>query len=747
MRLALRFANLLALGGLAALALAMRPAPPQEPAPPTPTPAPKIRESNRVAAEVRFEYADEHSEKIGEGTITFTSQRSGSAWAELRRYRAYAGVDSFEWTRPAQGLIRIDDRIVTAVGGGEVVQTENGTGLPQDCTIGLHIDPAARTYSFSFDIATKTRTELRGPLGEPERGESQGGFAYESPDLPLPSEGTLLEGETSFAPLHADGRLGTHLVEIGKTLRMQAGKPMTPVRVRWRFGRPDPLPPLELVLRAENHAGWLPEGPLPPAPEGTVGNRITVVAELRSKDGSALPRGAVAMSFELLSVSTEPGYALNHPLEAAHDPRAFDLGFVEGGDAAPLVPRAQAATTPIGDWKLAHAEVGAFDWGAHGALRAKAYVAHHGELVAVLEGSEERELRLPQRAASSAVADAWKKSYGVADRTDDDDAERTSGNEHDGDGLTLYEEYRGFFGRGRHSRHDALCALDPRRKDLIVLIGERGSEIDGAALRPLAPRLADARRAFALFESASRGIRSAELLQSEVPESRCLNANHRSAHRGLQHGVLLFDSGPMPDGGETSEGSTVGGAYPLALQRKTPGKTRVVAIAFAEIEDGYRLQSEAATRAQETLPYTAAEELASTVAHELAHACGVNHHGNREGAGPYTTLGAEQAPPRYRAFDVDGNELLQRPLVLGGAIGGPQSRASGDTACILTYNNLFQWVVVAERGVGYRWRALRPLKPGTIFCTGKDGAVPNEAFGEAGPAGGSCLAKLRVRDW
>ncbi len=735
----------LAVLGLATLPLVARLAPPQEPAPPGS--APQLRESSRVPGEVRFTFHDEVRQPLGEGTIHFRSDRSGSAWAELRRYRAYAGVDSFEWKRPAQGLIRIDDRIVTSVGGGEVVQSEQGTGLPQDCHIGLHIDPAARTYSFTFDIATKTRTELRGPLGDPDVGESQGGFSYASPDLPLPSDGALLEGEARFQVENADGRLGTHLVEIGKTLRAQAGQAMPTVQVRWRFGRPAPMPPLELVLRAENHKRWLPEGPLPPAAEGTAGNRIALIAELRSKDGSALPRGAVAMRFELFGVSTEPGYALNYPPEATADANAFDLGFVEGGDAAPLAPRAQTATTPIGDWRAARALVGAFDWGAYGAVRAKAYVAHHGELTAVIEGSEERELRLPRRAASSFVADAWKQSFGVADRADDDDAERTSGNAHDGDGLTLYEEYRGLFGRGRHSRHDALCGLDPRRKDLIVLVGERGGDVDGAALRPLEPRLADARRAFALFESASRGIRIAELLQSDVLENRCLNANHRSAHRGLQHGVLLFDSGPMPDGGEASEGSTVGGAYPLELQRKTPAKTRFVAIACAEIEDGYRLQSEAAALAKETLPYTAAEELASTFAHELAHACGVNHHGNREGLGPYTTLGPEHTPPRYRAFDVDGVELLQRPLVLGGAIGSPQSRASGDPTCILCYNNLFQWVVTAERGVGYRWRALRPGKPGTTFCTAKDGAVPNAAFGEAGSAGGNCLSKLRVRDW
>lgn len=714
---------------------------------PDPAPQARFRETDRVAAEVSFEYEDEHTAPLGEGTLRFRSRRSGTAWAELRRYRAYAGVDSFEWTRPARGHIAIEDRFVIAVGGGEVVQTESGSGPPRECSIGLHIDPEARHYSFTFQIATRTRTELHGPLAEPEIGESLGGFSYVSPELPLPAEGKLLAGEAVFTPELADGTLGTHLVEMGKTFRSQAGKALTPVRLRWRFGRPDPMPPLELVLRAEGHASWLPEGPVPPSPEGVEGNSLEVVAELRSKDGSPLPRGAVSIVFELEEVSTEPGYALNQPLSAPDDPRAFDLAFVAGGDARPLVERGQSASTPLGDWTRASARVAAYDWGAHGVVRAKAYVAHHGELTATVEGSEESSLRLPRRTAGSAIGEAWKQRFGIEDRGDDDDAEETAGNEQHGDGLTLYEEYRGLFGRGVHSRHDARAGLDPRRKDLIVLVGERPTAFEGVACKPLAPRLEGARAAFALFENASRGIHVVELLESDVPESRELNANGRKAQRGRQHGVLLFDSGALPDAGESSEGSAVGGAYPLALQRKTPGRTRLVAIAFDEIVEGHRLQVEAARRAGEELGYGAAEEIANTVAHELAHACGVNHHGNREGAGPYTTLGPEQVPPRYRAFDVDGNELLGRPLVLGDAIGGPQGRASGDRACLLTYNNAFQWVLTSERGEGYRWRALRPGKPGTTFCTGKDGTPPNEFFGAAGPSGGNCLAKLRVRDW
>ena len=78
------------------------------------------------------------------------------------------------------------------------------------------------------------------------------------------------------------------------------------------------------------------------------------------------------------------------------------------------------------------------------------------QIVGYLDGDpSQTEVRLPMRSASSFIADSWKKSHGVNGVSDNADNETDpKGDGNPGDGLTLYEEYRGFIEDGQHIEGD-----------------------------------------------------------------------------------------------------------------------------------------------------------------------------------------------------------------------------------------------------------------------------------------------------
>jgi hypothetical protein len=257
-------------------------------------------------------------------------------------------------------------------------------------------------------------------------------------------------------------------------MKQLAGGSLHPVHVRWQIGRPGPKPPLELVLSVADYAKWIPEGPTPSSPAGAPGNTATITAKLRRKDGGPLERGALNIRFQTVQNSAEPGACLNFPVDAKPDPKDFDLRFVKGGDAVPIGNDGQEAETPMGNWEQATATLGSFDWGAYGSITAIAYVPDYGDVLATVEGTGKSSLLMPKRADDSNIADAWKEQLGITGMSDTDDVEKSPGNTNDGDGFTLYEEYRGLIAREKHSRRDAEALLDPKRKNLVVLIARQG---------------------------------------------------------------------------------------------------------------------------------------------------------------------------------------------------------------------------------------------------------------------------------
>ncbi len=114
--------------------------------------------------------------------------------------------------------------------------------------------------------------------------------------------------------------------------------------------------------------------------------------------------------------------------------------------------------------------VNSYDYGAYGEIEAQGTVAGTTK-TAHLVGSEVERVDIPRDDDDNHIADAW--TYNTGNEGDDNDT--SLDNQHNGDGLTRYEEYRGVDINNDDLISDASERLNPNEKDLFV----QGSGLGG----------------------------------------------------------------------------------------------------------------------------------------------------------------------------------------------------------------------------------------------------------------------------
>ena len=215
-----------------------------------------------------------------------------------------------------------------------------------------------------------------------------------------------------------------------------------------------------VMLPRPGFGDWLPRGS---REENTPGNNVIIDTILRLKDDPASPSAMrVRYRYELVDTSRERGVCLNKP--------GLDLGAASGG----------ALETPDYDMKISaennpHLEVSddgqtavtkadsideacpsagwvwidSFDWGGYTRLKATAILDGGAEIIAYVDGNKgQTELTLPLDENGNHVADAWEKQTGVFGRNLPaawDESPQPEGQRASGDGISLYEKYRGFY--------------------------------------------------------------------------------------------------------------------------------------------------------------------------------------------------------------------------------------------------------------------------------------------------------------
>lgn len=480
----------------------------------------------------------------------------------------------------------------------------------------------------------------------------------------------------------------------------------------------------ELVLEPEPDyaTSWRPKAG---ATERERGNTLVIKATLKRKDGKALDLYAEEILFRLAQRSHEPGVMMNHPAPSAQSSPALpDLMFepelnepldleVRGTNGAEAVTRAGAS------YETVYVYVSSFDWGAHGTLTAEARLPS-GERVAgrLAQSPGSYELHIPRRpSGDDPIAAGWRTAGEgrAGDALSDADGKPT-GDGYPGDGLSLYEEYRGFSVNGKRVEGD------PVRKELFLR-----NKVGGRALEGIAN-----------FAQRSGMRVHPELSDAEMDEGRVVNFNSTGQfQRVRQHAVILEMSAVRTDaiavGGPGTPKSIQAIEFPLDL------------IIVSSFPKGY---------------------FTSTVGHELGHAVNIYHHGDTDpGKKRYRVVEGVvyESDASDESLTPDGKKAVTllhedgRPFDLAKVhvrkvpdVGVRQGQHSGQEHCMMRYD-VARFHVRDDPAVLYFNSP--PEVVGTTLCTRPEGSGVNTAgrlpaprYGDAAKNRGTCAAQLCVND-
>jgi hypothetical protein len=439
------------------------------------------------------------------------------------------------------------------------------------------------------------------------------------------------------------------------------------------------------IIPPSNYASWVPKAG---EDEQKPGNTIKVKAWVHKKDDPKTPFYKKArFKFQLVEVSKEKGVCLNWP-EKENSTDGFDLKIdPESNDLLKVAGDGQSAESAAG-LNESTVTITSHDWGAYGKIKVTVVFDDGSFDNAHVQGDKSKQaLTIPKDDNDNHIADFWEKHYvgGSSDAKADDDMVPPGDDKCQGDGLSRYEEYRGFRVQGKH-----ICT-SPIEKDLFVrdannltlgYFGQSGLTVH-------------------LIKRKEYGE------ESGARNPRVINSNRGFATRGPQHALYLVNA-KLP-------GNLNGIA--LGIEEPGPPKTKSVMLIDAT---KCRIYSE--------------QQLKSTIAHELAHGCNVSHHGDSD----YNIL-------HYESWQRDHwrrqNGATFRVSVQGG-------QESGVMTCIMRYNlaDFYEtpdgpnrWEKqdkMLQQGNDY------PHEPaGTIFCNDKKGT------GVTGNATlGKCKSQFCVND-
>lgn len=501
------------------------------------------------------------------------------------------------------------------------------------------------------------------------------------------------------------------------------------VLIEWHLS-PKPPSPVELILEPEAaYPTWRPKASLS---EATPGNHLRVKATLQNKGGGEPDERAKKITFTLTKVSREPGICINYP-ENPKKPADPDLKFVPAYNSGFKVVDDLCISREQSGLKKATATVSSFDYGAYGILQATAVLASGREIQARLVNEPGRlSVRLPKAADGSWIADSWKEKAKATGADDADEENDPVGDGNKGDGLALYEEYRGYVQEGRWSW------LDPHKKDFFIFDAIGGKTKSGIRL----------------FRDATGLEVHHRLRSNELGRKRVINCNYaEGAHRTDQHWVMLtsFD--------ETAYAIAVGGPG-------TPKDIDMIRMPFfADVS-----QASADDQAKYGLYWE------RTLAHELGHACNIYHHGDKDtsevwwvdqdtdgqwktwrtrlkpGANPAEDASFERTGlPVVRLYKEPRAPVTPRPgkRLMRVTIGETNGQHSGFEACLMRYDcadayrkatNEFYWV----RGEEVIGDGLCTVETGVTV--NKDPRDPKSRYGKADGRRGKCLMQVCVND-
>jgi hypothetical protein len=493
---------------------------------------------------------------------------------------------------------------------------------------------------------------------------------------------------------------------------------------------------------------------------------------------------------ELKDVSHEPGVSMNYPKKSKlMTPTPPDLDFKDLNAAIfPNVTVSEDGLTltvtpdPGTDNQLAFF-MNSRDWGAWGTLNITVTLA--GQTIkAHFAGDETTDILLPKRQPGSHVSDSWKTDHNIPLETadaDDSETDPVGQQSCTGDGLTLYEEYRGFMERGKHIEGD------PKKKDFFI------QNKGGGDLKP----------GIIKFTQLTGLNVHKDLLDDEMDgfNDRLINFNHdQGAHEVDQHGV------PIAVCTETNGGVT---KLTRTGVHGRPGLVAYICMEWRNHGGAFDPQSLGTDNNHHgsITKSGALQQYDVAVAHELSHSVGVDHHGEGDPGGTRFTLagpndprntsgvpafliggqsgivhllreetGQDIAPAMWAKLTAETTKVCGQVSALYGPqlfskncqafvngavpiftdlafyVGKPQRQHSGNDQCIMRYffANAYQSTANSSN---YYLSAAGTESVGTSLCPSPSGTgvnatshKPQSRYGNAAPNRGACQSWVCVND-
>ncbi len=195
-------------------------------------------------------------------------------------------------------------------------------------------------------------------------------------------------------------------------------------------------------------------------------NRVYTVIATITIDGSDDNCTAQEIDFTLFDVSKERGRCLNDMEQ--FDDVDEDLQMSQSFNQDYEITKLTAKKTLSGKSQTQTINIDCRDWGAYGKLKASVLVGGSW-YEAEGDGTPDKYVSIPIDYNNNHIADYWEKQNNVYGKPADwDEDPNPTGQAKTGDGMTNYEEYRGFFvsdgsGGKEHQR------MDPNQKEIFVL--------------------------------------------------------------------------------------------------------------------------------------------------------------------------------------------------------------------------------------------------------------------------------------
>ncbi len=222
--------------------------------------------------------------------------------------------------------------------------------------------------------------------------------------------------------------------------------------------------PGEVEVEIEGYEDWIPRGNL--EDEAQPGNTVKVTAKVQATGlpGEEADRTA-EITFELTETSREPGVCLNWPTNPDLGKGDLRLRKDENGSLEVITQDTTLRTKGL--VKEATLVVSAFDYAAWGVLKVTAKGKDGKELKVTYHKKQLSAIQLPKDEDRNRIADAWQKTKGVQGYPATWDEAEVAGQKHKGDGLTLFQKYRGLVVMGSGGR--SYLQPEPRQKVHFVI--------------------------------------------------------------------------------------------------------------------------------------------------------------------------------------------------------------------------------------------------------------------------------------